>query len=663
MPGHAHQGGAVRAWAGLPALLLVAALLATGGAVFVISVSKISPHPVGQALLTAIVSLSFVGTGVVALRLQPYARFGLLLCAVGFTSLISVLHEANGAFAYTVGVLASNLVFAVLLHAFLAFPSGRLGSTGRRLLVAAAYVDVLALQALAVLFDPLTRYSSDHPRNLALVDSRSSLATGLEELEAAIAIALALAAVLVLFRRTRAATPAARRQLVPVFVGGTIALTLFSVGLVLAPLSSRAGLVGFALGLVAALALPAAFLGTLVQGRLSRGAVGELLLELRDPGRARDLQDALGGALGDPSLRLGRLGPEADLYLDCAGRPLTLPRPGDVAVTTTIRHQGESIGVLVHDRSLRLRQELLDAVTAAAGFALANERALHDAQLAEQRNRALLDAIPDTMLRVASDGTYLDIRPDEHTGQLGPAEEMIGRNVRDLLPDELATAVLSCIERTLESGSVNTIEYELPIRGVGHWKEARMVPSGDGEVVAISRDFTEERRAEAEQQRLAAEQAALRRVATLVAGNAAARAGVPDRDGGGLPAGRSPNRRAPSLRGRTNVDDRRQVRRADRAVRARKHQRARGGLGTPGLADRGLRPVELRRARRLGRGDAADTRVPRQHGRAHHGRRRDLGRPGRRAQSRRVAAARDRASPAGVRRARRPRGGERACAR
>src|SRR6185312_7489727 len=124
---------------------------------FVISVSKISPHPVGQALLTAVVSLSFVGTGVVALRLRPYARFGLLLCAVGFTSLISVLHEANGAFAYTVGVLASNLVFAVLMHAFLAFPSGRLGSTGRRLLVAAAYVDVLALQALAVLFDPLTR--------------------------------------------------------------------------------------------------------------------------------------------------------------------------------------------------------------------------------------------------------------------------------------------------------------------------------------------------------------------------------------------------------------------------------------------------------------------------------------------------------------------------
>ena len=67
---------------------------------------------------------------------------------------------------------------------------------------------------------------------------------------------------------------------------------------------------------------------------------------------------------------------------------------------------------------------------------------------------------------------------------------------------------------------MQVIEYELAIGGVAHWREARIVPSGDGEVVAITRDFTEQRRTEAEQQRLAAEQAALRRVATLVAGNA-----------------------------------------------------------------------------------------------------------------------------------------------
>ncbi len=503
-----------------PGLLLLAALAAAGGAVYTLSVSRISPHPFPQALLTVVVCFTFVGTGVLALRLRPYARFGLLLAAVGFASLISVLHEANSAALYAVGVIASNLVFAVLVHALLAFPSGRLGPLGRRIVVV-AYLNVLALQAVAILFDPLTRYHSAHPRNLVLLDSHSALATGLEEVEAAVAAALALFVVYFLSRGAHAATATARRQFVPVLVGGAVALLFLSVGLALAPLSSRAGLVGFGLGLLVALALPAGFLAMLVQGRLSRGAVGELLLELRDPAQPPDLEEALRRALGDPSLRLGRLTIDGSSYVDGSGAPLALPLPGQAQVKKPILNQGEPIGMLIHDRSLRLRPELLDAVGAAAGFALANERALRAAELLEQRNRALLDAIPDTILRIARDGTYLDIRPDEHTARLGPPEEMIGRTVRDLLPDDLATTVMSSIERTLESRAVTTIEYELPILDVGHWKEARMVPSADGEVVAISRDFTEQRRAEAEQQRLAAEQAALRRVATLVAANAA----------------------------------------------------------------------------------------------------------------------------------------------
>ncbi|HEY7603003.1 MAG TPA: PAS domain S-box protein, partial [Gaiellaceae bacterium] len=516
---HARDGPAAFGRAA-PALLFAAGLAATGAGIYVIAVSRIAPHPVGQSLLTAVVCLTFVGTGALALRLQPYARFGLLLAAVGFASLISVLHEANDAVPYTVGVLASNVVFAVLVHAFLAFPSGRLRARSVRLLAAAAYVNVLALQAVAVLFDPLTRYESDHPRNLALVDSHAALATALEELEAAIAAAISLAVVFVLTRRAREATPAARRQLVPVLVGGTFALLFFSIGLFLAPVSSRAGLAGFGLGLLAALALPAAFLATLVQGRLSRAAVGELLLELRDPDGQPDLEDALRRALGDPSLRLGRRRSDEG-YVDGAGAPLALPPPGDVQVATPVLHQGDTIGILVHDRSLKLRRELLDAVSAAAGFALANERALHDAQRAEQRNRALLDAIPDTIIRYGRDGTYLDVRPDAQTLAIFAPDEFVGRNARDVLPDELARTVLACIERALESGSLNTIEYDLEIQGVVHWREARMVAGGDGDVVAIVRDVTEQRRAEEGERRLAAEQAALRRVATLVAGNAA----------------------------------------------------------------------------------------------------------------------------------------------
>ena len=459
-----------------------------------------------------VVCLSFVGAGLVALRRRPYARFGLLLAAVGFAALLGALHDANGALPYTIGVLTANLVFAVLAHAVLAFPTGRLGSRANRALATAAYADMLVVQAVAVLFDPLTRWHSDHPRNLALVDSHASLATGLEELEAGVALALAGAVAVVLVRRARRTSPSARRQLVPVLYGGSGGLLIFAVGLALAPHSSGAAVIGIGLGLLAALALPIAFLALMLQGRLSRAAVGELLVELREGAEAPGLQNALRRALGDPWLELVRG--------DGGGGDIFRPLSGDTRVVTPIRHLGEQVGALVHDPSLRLRPELLEAVSAAAGFALANERALETVQRVEARNRALLGALPDLMIRVARDGTYLDIRAEDPAELVRPPEELIGRNVREALPSGVAETVLACVERALDSGTMSTVEYELEIGGRRRWKESRMVPSGEGEVVTIVRDFTEQRHAQAKLRRLFDEQAALRRVATLVAGDA-----------------------------------------------------------------------------------------------------------------------------------------------
>ena len=500
-------------------LLAVAAVGCTAGAVYLTSVSHHAPQPAGHAAVTTLVCLSFVGAALLALRRQPYVRFGVLLAAVGFASLLGALHDANGAIPYTIGVLTANLVFAVIVHALLAFPHGRLRTWPMRTLVLVAYADVLVLQAVAVSFDPLTRWNSPHPHNAALVVSNATLATVLEEVEAGIAAAIALAALVLVTRRARAATPVARRQLVPVLAGGKVALLFFSAGLILAPLSSNLAVIGIGIGLIAALAVPAAFVGLLLQGRLSRAAVGELLVELREPGHPSSLEDALRRALGDPSLELARI--KGDGYVDPFGAPVALPAPGESQVATPVLHHGETIGALVHDRTLRLRPELLDAVIAAAGFALANELALEDVRRMEARTRALLDAIPDPMILVSRDGTYLDVRADDRSGLVAAPEELIGRNLREFIPSELAADVLDCVGRALDAGEMQSIEYAIAIDGEQRWKESRMVPAEAGEVVTLVRDFTEQRRAEAEERRLGEEQAALRRVATLVASGAA----------------------------------------------------------------------------------------------------------------------------------------------
>jgi signal transduction histidine kinase len=517
--GWARDGPSGPAPAFLTIGVALAALAATTGAVYLSAVSKHAPNPAGHAVLSVIVCLSFVGAGLLALQRPPYVRFGPLLVAVGFSSLLGALHDANSAVPYTIGVLTANLVFAVLIHTLLALPGGRLHSRPAMVMVLVAYLDVLALQALAVVFDPLTRWKSDHPPNRALIASHPDLATALEELEAAIAIALSLAVAVVFVRWARSRTAVARRRIMPILIGGNLGLLLFAIGLALAPLSSRAAVAGIGLGLLSSVALPVAFIVGLLQGRLSRAAVGELLVELREGTSALDLQDALRRALGDPSLDLVR-GDTVGGYRDANGRPVTLPGPGDPRTATPIAHEGDEIGVLIHDKVLRLRPELLDAVSAAAGFALANERSIETLQRVERRNRALLGAIPDLMFRVTRDGTCLDVVADDAGALVAPAEEQIGRNVREFLPPEVADAVLACIEQALDTGAMSSVEYELDVRGEPRIFESRMVPSGAHEVVTIVRDFTEQRRAEAEQRRLAEEQTALRRVATLVAGDA-----------------------------------------------------------------------------------------------------------------------------------------------
>jgi signal transduction histidine kinase len=198
-----------------------------------------------------------------------------------------------------------------------------------------------------------------------------------------------------------------------------------------------------------------------------------------------------------------------------------MPEPGGARVATPILHQQEAVGVLLHDRALRLRWGLLEAVGAAAGFALANERALEAVRRMEDRNRVLMDAIPDMMLRLGRDGTYLDAHSENESEMFLPAAEIIGHNICDFLPPSVTDAAFACMDRALESGRLASFDYEFMADGVYHSREARIVPSGPDEVVTIVRDFTEQRRAQAELSRLAEEQAALRRVATIAAGDAA----------------------------------------------------------------------------------------------------------------------------------------------
>ncbi len=114
----------------------------------------------------------------------------------------------------------------------------------------------------------------------------------------------------------------------------------------------------------------------------------------------------------------------------------------------------------------------------------------------EVRNRALLNAIPDLMLRVHRNGVYLDFKAPRDSDLSLPPEAVIGKRVQDTLPPELARRILELVEKALETEEAQVIEYSLPHDSHVHHLEARIVRSGADEALAIVRDITERKQAE-----------------------------------------------------------------------------------------------------------------------------------------------------------------------
>ena len=113
----------------------------------------------------------------------------------------------------------------------------------------------------------------------------------------------------------------------------------------------------------------------------------------------------------------------------------------------------------------------------------------------EARHRALVDALPDLLLRLRADGTYLEIGGDISRLH-NPPEIVVGANVHELLPPEVAEQLMRCVATSLEQNSLATVEYALPtVEGEHRDFEVRVAPAGPEEVVAVVRDVTDLRRA------------------------------------------------------------------------------------------------------------------------------------------------------------------------
>ena len=315
--------------------------------------------------------LAYAGSGLVAWRCRPRNRFGPLMLVTGFAVFASALIWADGTGAHTIGQALDVVPLVLIVHVFVTFPTGRLHGTVEHLLIGTGYLAALGVQLVVMALGGLT------PHRLAAVDA-PGVAVIVHNVELVVVSAVALGGVALLtVRRHRHGRPL-RRSL-------TLLVDSFTVGLVMIAVLLVVGALGgppfpalqhvFPVVQRISLALlgvaPVAFLAGLLQARLARTAVGELVVELRRD--EADLRTLLVRALRDPSLQVLYWLPPFGTWADQEGRAVTLP--ADPARVTVIDDEaGAPMAALVHDPALREEAALLDAVAAAAAIALRTGR-------------------------------------------------------------------------------------------------------------------------------------------------------------------------------------------------------------------------------------------------------------------------------------------------
>jgi signal transduction histidine kinase len=376
-------------------------------------------QPADESAAHVIVAWTFLVTGVVAWWRRPRSHIGGLLVLAGFALLMRRFQYADDSAAFSAAFPLGELYNAVIAHAVLSYPSGRLETRLERGFVRLGYVLVVAFPlATLMVYDPAKSClyhcgSANPPESLLLVHGDDHAFQILRDgFRIGVYGVLGSAFLALLVWKLLAATAPGRRMLAPLLVAGLAAgIRAISEGaLTFTDYSDRTRRILFWWQIAVTAALPLALLAGLLRSRLARATVGDLLIELERTPPAR-VRNVLRHALRDPSLEIAYWFPGQETYVTRSGRPVELPDGRADRAVARLDHGDEPIAAIVYDPALNEQPLLVKSAGAAARLALENARL-------EAELRAQLESVRESRARIvaAGDAERQRVEKDLHDG-------------------------------------------------------------------------------------------------------------------------------------------------------------------------------------------------------------------------------------------------------
>ena len=355
----------------LAAACLVVCLVAV-----VVAAAGASPEAVaGRALLELLVVGVPMAAGLYALRSATTARFGVALLATGCLWSLTALGESSISELYTVGRVATWLIFPCVAYLVLAFPDGRIADGLDRAiffgLIALAAILFVGTAPFIAAFPPLTVWATCAaecpPNALFVLDRTPALMSSVVLIREWLVMLVWVGLFVSMASRWRRSSMVQQRVVGPVFAAA-VALGVTHITFHAARQLGAAPQLVINLAWLWAMcvvAVCAAILfGVLWRRSLLARALVRLGAGLRVSDRPLDIRDALADALGDPSLSLLYRDDAASGWRDERGVATAWPPKLEAgrAVSVVAQAPGQPAIALIHDVALRDDAELLDGV-------------------------------------------------------------------------------------------------------------------------------------------------------------------------------------------------------------------------------------------------------------------------------------------------------------
>ncbi|MBD2039401.1 EAL domain-containing protein [Microcoleus sp. FACHB-672] len=121
---------------------------------------------------------------------------------------------------------------------------------------------------------------------------------------------------------------------------------------------------------------------------------------------------------------------------------------------------------------------------------------LQQAKLATAELKAIFETSPDLYFRLRTDGMIQEYYAGKTSQLYAPPEAFIGKTLQEVMPGNVAQLSYQALRKVVQTNTLVTIEYSLPIQNTEKFFEARFFPFLEQQVIVIVRDISDRKQAE-----------------------------------------------------------------------------------------------------------------------------------------------------------------------